>query len=488
MRHLIFVDADHPFVVMVATRRTGTPGELSGEQFEYWTPKTDISLSLGRLTLHGADRNVLAASALIDETPHLSLRYWGSLQDLSLLERMWQYGTVNELRASHGWEKGKGLHRVDNDKRVKAELRSVTPSRWLRTHKFLKTNRISSDLPIIDKSCLERFPYEEIARESDELRRCFKGPRVIWPDGTHPEKGVKAVFADGEFSFLHSVGVLSAPATELGRLEARFLTAYMRSPLGTWLSLLLSPSVAAERPKLHVTELLSWPYWPAAKHPQPKKALEILQKVDRLFSAIEKAASMNQRRKYVDNKIALDGLVFDYFGLRAEERVLVKELATYAGPSLQPSSLSYDMLVKSMRKPPSKTNIDRYCRRLVSVLVDWRDATGGHGELNATPWIARSAPIGGVVITLPQSKPRRPPTARWRDDSVIGELLSAVANVVDGSPEQFLTIPDVIAVENNRIIIVKPLVTRFWLERAAIDDASKLVAEIAAVRRAKGVA
>jgi hypothetical protein len=262
----------------------------------------------------------------------------------------------------------------------------------------------------------------------------------------------------------------------------------MRSPLGTWLSLLLSPSVAAERPKLHVTELLSWPYWPAANHPQPKKALEILKKVDRFFSAIERAASLNQRRKYAENKAALDGLVFDYFGLRAEERVLVKELATYAGPSLQPGSLSYDMLVKSMRKPPSSSNIERYCRRLVSVLVDWRDATGGKGELSATPWTARSVPIGGVVITLPQTKPRRPSTARLGDDTVIRELLSTVTEVVDGSPEQLLTIPDVIAVEDDCITIVKPLVTRFWLERAAIEDANKLAAEIAAVRRAKAVA
>ncbi len=488
MRRLIFVDADHPFVVMLATRRVGLPAELSGEQFEYWTPKTDISLSLGRLTLHGADRNVLAASALIDEAPHLSLRYWGTRQDLALLERLWQYGTVSELRSDHGWEKGKGFHLVDNDKRVKSELRSVKPSRWLRTHKFLRAIRIPSDLPFVDKLCLERFPYDEIAREGDELRRNFKGPRVIWPDGTHPEKGVKAAFADGAFSFRHSVGVLSAPDTELGRLEARFLTAYMRSPLGTWLSLLLSPSVAAERPKLHVKELLSWPYWPAAKHPQPKKALAILKKVDRLFSAIERAGSLNQRRKYADRKSELDALVFEYFEVRTEEQILVNELATYAGPSLQPGSLSYDMLVKSMRKPPSSSNIDRYCRRLVSVLVDWRDATGGKGELNAVPWTARSVPIGGVVITRSQSKSRQPSAARLRDDSVIGELLNTVTKAVDGSPEQFLTIPDVIAVESNRIIIVKPLVTRFWLERAAVEDASKLVAEITAIRHAKGVA
>ena len=125
----------------------------------------------------------------------------------------------------------------------------------------------------MDENCLEDFPFETIARESEEVRGYFEGPRVIWPDGTHPENGVKAVFADAPFSFQHSVAVLSAPQTAAGRLEARFLTAYMRSSLGTWLSLLLSPSVAAERPKLHLKELLGWPYWPLARHPQMREQM-----------------------------------------------------------------------------------------------------------------------------------------------------------------------------------------------------------------------
>jgi hypothetical protein len=118
MRRLIFVHAIHPFVVMIATRRTDVPCELSTEEFEYWTPKADISLSLGRLALLGADRTVMRVTALIDETPQLSLRYWGTQQDVALLERLRQYGTVDDLREGFGWKKGKGFHLVDNDRRV----------------------------------------------------------------------------------------------------------------------------------------------------------------------------------------------------------------------------------------------------------------------------------------------------------------------------------------------------------------------------------
>src|SRR5262249_42703309 len=155
-----------------------------------------------------------------------------------------------------------------------------------------------------------------------------------------------------------------------------------------------------------------------------------------------------------------------------------EELAKYAGPSLQPGSLSYEMLVKSMRRPPTADKIHRYRRRLIEVLVDWRDATGGNGELTASAWTARTVPLGGVVVTISKAKPRHAPANRLGDDRVIAELLNVATTVIDGSPERLLTVPDVIVVNDNRITIVKPLVTRFWLERAAIEDASKLVAEI----------
>jgi hypothetical protein len=484
MRRLIFVDADHPFVVMIAHRRVDPIEDLSTEYFEYWTPKTDIALSFGRLTLHGADRSIMRASALIDETPHLRLRYWGTLQDLALLDRLWQYGRVDDLRVSFGWKKGKGFHRVDEDRRIPQHLRSVTPSHWLRTHKFLKANHIPGDLPIVDGASLQRFPYSSIAREPDELRRYFMGPRVIWPDGTHPENGVKAVFAEDQFSFQHSVGVLSAPNTEIGRLEARFLTAYMRSPMGTWLSLLLSPSVAAERPKLHIKELLSWPYWPLAKHPQPTKAQEILRKVDLLFTAIESTEPLLRTATYEARKPEIEELVFEYFGIRPDERVLVTELATYAGPSLQPGSLTYETLVKSMRQPPTQDKITRYCQRLVDVLVRWRDATAGKGELTAAAWTARSVPLGGVIVTLSNSKSLGSAVDRLNDDGIISELLETTSTAVKRSSENLLTVPDIIVVKGNKITIVKPLVTRFWLERTAIEDASKLAIEINAIRRA----
>jgi hypothetical protein len=186
-------------------------------------------------------------------------------------------------------------------------------------------------------------------------------------------------------------------------------------------------------------------------------------------------------------KEELDNLVFDYFDLRHEERVIINELASYVGPSLQPGSLSYNSLVKSMRKPPSQDQIDRYRQRLVDVLVDWRNITGGKGELTAVAWTGRSVPIGGVIVTISKSRPRKSPVNRMNDDGVLAELLSVVSSVIDSRSDRLQTLPDVIAIKDNRIAIVKPLIMRFWLERSAIDDAGKLVSEINSIRITKKI-
>ena len=120
----------------------------------------------------------------------------------------------------------------------------------------------------------------------------------------------------------------------------------------------------------------------------------------------------------------------------------------------------------------------------MDVLTAWRDATGGKGELTAVAWTARSVPIGGVIVTISKSKLRKVPSNKLDDDTVVAELLNTISAAIHGSPEQLLTVPDVIAIKGDRITIVKPLVTRFWLERAAIEDASKLAAEINAIRAA----
>lgn len=473
MRRLIFADAVHPFVVLIATARADHERFVSVEResFEYWTPKTDISLAFGRLAVHGGDRADLAASALLSDDAQLAIRYWGSDADIALLQRLTRRGSIRELTAK-GWHDAKGFHAKDEDIRRPKESWYRDVPTWMAQEKFLPATALPRDLPFVPEKSLRPFSLDKIARAPEE--RLFRGPRVLWTDGAHPTDGVKAVYAEAPFSYQHSLAVLSAPDTPEDRLTARFLTAYLRSPMGLWLLLLLSSSVASERPKLHVCEAMDWPFWPIDRHPAPDDAKLIMTEIDQLMATVEAEDELLQPRRWDDLQHRTNALVYAYFRLTADEIAMIEELASLAGPALQPTSLRHKSLMKPLRQSPSLQLMHDYAKALGKTLGEWRDATGGSGQIQVATWTGRSVPLGAAVLTLGPGTT----TDRVGDDSIIEILADALKRVTDRSADNLLTIPNMAIVDGNRIFLVKPLVSRFWMRRCAVEDANRLAMQL----------
>lgn len=481
MRYLLFADARHPFVVLVGQVRD-EPGaaRLAGERFAYQTPKADIALAFGRLSLHDADANELPASALLDTVAHLALRYWGDAQDYQMLLRLWSHGRIGNLVA-HGWVAGKGFHLTDEDRRRPPETWSVPTPPSFRDRPFLDAKQLARDLPIIDRQVLKTFPFDSIARAPEEEERLFSGPRILWPDGTNPAKGINAVFADAPFTFQHSLGVLSAPDDETGRLTARFITCYMRSTLGSWLSILLSASVSAERAKLHKAELADWPFWSLQDHPDRGRAETVLHEVDAVMASIEATEMLLAPAAYATVIKRLDGLVFDYFGINEGERAAIIELARVIGPSVQPAGLGYRSMVKPLRAQPDPGILAKYADRLSAEMARWRDATGGRGDLAATIWTARRAPLGAAILEIANDDHARL-QPRVADDSILEEIGAALVRVAGRADAGLFRIPNLTIIDGRRILIIKPLVARYWLERSAVADAARIAVELQAAQ------
>lgn len=478
MRRLIFADAVHPFVVLIATVRPlkARFQSVEAERFEYWTPKTDIALAFGRLAVHGGDRADLPATALLTDEAQLATHYWGAEPDIALLQRLLRRGSIRDLTKT-GWIDAKGFHARDEDRRRPPESWYCEVPDWMADSPFLGANALPKDVPIVPKKQLRPFPFKQIARVPD--KHLFRGPRVLWTDGAHPEDGVKAVYAEGAFSFQHSLAVLAAPDTEDGRLTARFLTAYLRSPMGLWLLLLLSSSVASERPKLHVCEALDWPFWPLTDHPTPETARGIMGEVDRLIASVEAAHELLQSHLWREIQDQVNALVYAYFRLTGDEVAMIEELATLAGSALQPTSLRHSSLMKPLRQAPPTGLMQAYAHGVAQTLADWRDATGGSGEIHVAVWTGRSVPLGAAVLTLGDT----PGPDRFGDDDIIGVLAAALLRVAEQSADNLLTIPDIAIVDGSRIFLVKPLVARFWMRRCAVEDANRLALQLQSISR-----
>ena len=483
MRRLIFADAMHPFAVLLAEARPVNRRfqDVEGEWFDYWTPKTDMSLALGRLAVHGADRANLPAAALIDESPQLGLRYWGSEIDVGLLNKLWRHGRVRDLVDRYNWIGAKGFHLKDEDLRRDRKIWYVDAPSWMRGRPFLRAQALPKGTPVLPQYCTEPFPFVKIARVPS--RRLFEGPRIIWPDGAHPEAGVNAIYADTPFSFQHSLAVLSAPDTEDGRTMAKFLTAYLRSPMALWLLLLLSGSFVAERPKLHIQEALNWPFWPPDVHPAPAVARDVLREVEFIFNNLSDEDNFFVGNAWSVFGDQLNACVYRYFGLSDSEVRQIEELASYAGPALQPGSLNFKTLTKPIRQPPSIDQAQLYCRTLQATLEAWRDATGGQGEISAAVWTGKAVPIGAAVLTL-----GRPTEDRIADDDIVHELIRTYQRLAQSSGENLMLVPDMALVDGARIYLIKPLIARFWLERSATEDASRLASELQAIQLRKTIA
>jgi hypothetical protein len=181
VRRLLFPAAKHPCAVVRVRPRLIADQviSLSDEMIEYWTPKTDVSLALGRLALHAVDRKVLSAHEVYEKPYLLISSYWGERRDIDLLRRMRRFGTVRLTMATREspWISGKGFHapnRSNKDRRL-GPLKNLA---------FLDADRLPDAYPIIAADAqLEhvRDLYRIVASPGGRNGRLYRGPRVIFP-------------------------------------------------------------------------------------------------------------------------------------------------------------------------------------------------------------------------------------------------------------------------------------------------------------------
>jgi len=150
-----------------------------------------------------------------------------------------------------------------------------------------------------------------------------------------------------------------------------------------------------------------WPFWTLEKHPQPEQAQFIMVEVDLLISQAENADELIKPRHWSEIQLRVNRLVYTYFGLNADEVAMIEELATLAGPALQPASLRHGSLAKPLRVAPSDDMMEAYADKLAESLGEWRDATGGSGAISVATWTGRSVPLG-LSLTYAPAKRRRP--------------------------------------------------------------------------------
>ncbi|WP_187331207.1 MULTISPECIES: N-6 DNA methylase [unclassified Mesorhizobium] len=480
MRRLIFPGAKHPFVVVTGYARAERYAVPRGEFLDYLIPKADISLAYGRLTVHGDDRVRLPTGSIAEVEPILGLRYWGTDHDISLLRRLARFGSVGDLTETRHTREGKW--RVNSGFLAEYKDSPAHDPGELRDFPFLDARNIPADCVLLDETRLLRpFPQEEFpAIAYFGEWGLYDGPRVLWPDGADPEAGIKAVYTERRFCFRHGVKAIGGRSEDSALMK--LLAAYLRSPLANYFLILLSHSVSGERPKLHINELKAMPFVRPEQHPVPEMARAVLASVDNIFAKIGDVEEGFRDAAYAQLKPSLDKLVFSYFQLSNDDEALVMEMVKKIAPSIQPASTQRADLLTALLFHPTRDDLEKYRSTLERCLTEWRQATGGSGDINVRVQFNKHRLIAAAEISIGLPRSSGSASEGKIEEDLTGALLDAVDASVRSAPNregaQILAMPNITIAAGKSIRLVKPFRNRFWLRRAAMDDADRIVEQI----------
>lgn len=471
LQQLLF-QASHGCVIAVGERRKADTIPVD-EVFDYWVPKADLSLLLGRLTMHSGDRHRMQTQAVCDDPSRLVTFMWGEQSDLALWARLTLGGTLKEQLGSR-WTHRKGVHFVDRS----IEPESAEP---LRSLPYISADALKTGLPVFHPDLLAGFPpeVETVARIGSAME-VFNGPRVLFPDGMSNDREIRATFYDKPASFKSSIGVITGRNRDSALL--RFLAVYLRSDLATYFILMRSYQTLCERNRISLKEIQQFPFVAPEDHSDPKLVERVFSEVDVMADALASGTVEEQQFAYEDLKPAMNELVFDYFGLTEAERHLVAESVQHLLPAARPRS--YKRLFTGLQSRSTKNQMEGYARRLEKELVEWRNRLQGDGIVGVCVDHMRlnaAGPIGVVRISVGKDASRRRESALRQSDLAVQKTLCILeqnALFPIGSRESIQLSADTLIWNDGMVYLIRPLIVRCWLERAAIRDARRIVSNI----------
>jgi len=474
LRDLLFDRAHHACVVALATPRAKDQRFAPvAEQFEYWVPKADTSLAMGRLTLRGEDRQWVQTQRVISSNQALTTLSWGGPVDVALCARLRLHGRLDDMANGRfgSWQIRKGVHLNDAS-------RPPLSAAKLHAMPHIPVKIVQGSLPFVDEDLLDDFPREQkkVVGLDKELLAVFSGPRVVFPDGPSPGLEVRAHFISASASFTSSIGVVSGPEEDADLLK--FLTVYLRSDLVRYFVVMSQYSVLVAQDRITLKDIKSLPFVPPTRHPNPERARAIVAETAQAIADIQGRDVFEQDRRYQQLRPKLQKLIFQYFGLSKNETLLVQEVVRDVIPSIQPRGFSTLRTELQLDAPLDK--LSDYAEALRAELVAWRDATSGRGDFEvavqaATAGQGRFAVVRVNLVAVAGNAKTAPAVEADKAVQATIRMLQDRQLLPMRVTSNIFLAADVVLLVDSSAYIIKPMQRRAWLRRSALQDAQRIV-------------
>ena len=259
----------------------------------------------------------------------------------------------------------------------------------------------------------------------------------------------------------------------------RFVAAYLRSSLASYFLLIRAFQVTCDRNRVTLADIEQFPFIAPTDHPEPEKARRIVATVSGLLAKLEIDGLLQVQNPYAQIKRQIDDLIYEYFGLSANEVALVAEANEVLVPSVRPRG--YKSINTTVFKAVDAEYLKAYVRTLGSELDAWKAHLGGKGELIVKAWMVGTS-VGratAVAVTLAPTK-----SARFDELKLEGWIskvmrgLSSQGLFPAQRSETVVFLPDVTIQAPGAFLLVRPSFRRMWLKRSAMRDARAIVERI----------
>ena len=476
LRFQLFEGAVRPAALMIFGR---CKAKDPGYRFDYWVPKADLNLRMGRvITLSSADKGSVTSRQIREDPFVFKRRLWmndpeaklfGYLASLpSLGERVLEFRKVYRKIESFAdrWVVGNGFKPVNDEKLVKkgydVERSGVIPNvRYLPIGGFRALAQDWEHLGTFKDG------HEGLVHRKG-FERGFEGPRVLVPRGIRTaHRRLRASYVDVPLAFEDILLAVSVPAYE--STEAKLLTALLNSKLLFWFTFHGTASFGSERPEVKQSGLLRLPFRPPADLDAEGRAA-----AEELVSVVDEARERATQHFMLqsgngDLLSRLDHPCYRYFGLGEEEVAVVEDAVDNVIPVVQPHrGASVDLW-----RVADGSDRESYASTLVGSLSPWFDE-------NAAINVALEARNDDLALLRLRLVDRaRREAYKEKNVQDVGQALRRLAGQIDVPlPGNFQLVPDFRLFAGDSLYLVKPLQRRFWLRSAAIADADAVAADL----------
>jgi hypothetical protein len=468
---------------------------------EHLSPKADLNfLHSEIITLAPSDRKLIPSEELAANPSYVSKQaMWATNLEKRILHYILGFPKLGEFvfpckkarKMSSGdrpdWGMGEGFRELSKRMKGKGDYVSLP---------------IIQELPLFSASLSENWVLTRIetdAHDTDLVHRekfyeAFGGPHIVFPNGLRKDQNYKhrlrATYSEENFCFKSTITGITIPNTKAGRNQGKVITAILNSKLIAWY-LFQATKAGIDRDRVVHEDIYGIPFALPEQMSHPSNAKKAYIKIVQMMNlVIAHSKRLDSNRESLNNPdfvfpsiktiSVLDDLVFDYYGIKEEERQIIDESLGVIRPAMHPGTNSYPVLWH----PSTPDNWKSYCSAL---------------ERGMQLWMAPNVAVSAEAITASKDFVIIKASLSGKDQSNV-IFLDDYQSLLSKLPK---TLRDLLAKRVSRnvylirllyaffdddLYLVKPRERRFWLTSSAYDDSERLVSDLIATQgRTEGV-